>query len=193
MPPVEQNGKQAMVVDASDEPINTADYLEARRRAALAGQVYNPELGFALVGNTGDGRKYPYNPFYGEFSPRVALAWNPHFDSDSLGGKLFGHENTVIRGGYGRSYGRTNGVAQVLVPLLGLGLEQPIACNSNIVAASAWSCGPSHAGTYGTSATEAFRVGSAVSAAGGPTVPLVENVSTTLPQPVYPGFNNTFS
>ncbi|HEY4764081.1 MAG TPA: carboxypeptidase-like regulatory domain-containing protein [Candidatus Sulfotelmatobacter sp.] len=189
MPPVEQNGKQAMVVDASDEPINTADYLEARRRAALAGQVYNPELGFALVGNTGDGRKYPYNPFYGEFSPRVALAWNPHFDSDSLGGKLFGHENTVIRGGYGRSYGRTNGVAQVLVPLLGLGLEQPIACNSNIVAAGGWSCAASGAGTW----SSGFRVGQNASSSGGPTVPLSSLATATLPQPVYPGVNNPAS
>ncbi len=36
-------------------------------------------------------------------------------------------------------------------------------------------------------------MGSALSATGGPTVPLVSNVSATLPQPVYPGFNNTFS
>ena len=67
------------------------------------GKVYNPELGFALVGNTSNGLKYPYNPFYGEFSPRVAVAWNPRFDSDSIGGKLFGHDSTVVRGGYGRA------------------------------------------------------------------------------------------
>jgi len=193
MPPVEENGKQAVLVDAANEPITTLGYLANVKKAALAGQVYNPELGFALVGNTANGLKYPYNPFYGEFSPRVAVAWNPRFDSDSVGGKIFGHDGTVVRGGYGRAYGRTNGVVQVLVPLLGLGLEQPVACNSNLVAASAWSCGASHAGTYGASAAEGFRVGSAVSTTGGPGVPLVENVSTTLPQPVYPGFNNTFS
>jgi len=79
------------------------------------------------VGNTSNGLKYPYNPFYGGFSPRVAVAWNPKFDSDSLSGKIFGHDSTVVRGGYGRQYGRTNGVVQVLVPLLGLGLEQPVA------------------------------------------------------------------
>jgi hypothetical protein len=193
MPPVEANGKQAVLVDAANEPITTLGYLANVKKAALAGQVYNPELGFALVGNTANGLKYPYNPFYGEFSPRVAVAWNPRFDSDTVGAKLFGHDATVVRGGYGRAYGRTNGVVQVLVPLLGLGLEQPVACNSNLVSASAWSCGASHAGTYGASATEAFRVGSAVSSAGGAVVPLVSKVSTTLPQPVYPGFNNTFS
>jgi hypothetical protein len=193
MPPVEEAGKQAMLVDAANEPVTTLGYLANVKKAALAGQVYNPELGFALVGNTANGLKYPYNPFYGEFSPRVAVAWNPRFDSNTVGGKIFGHDDTVVRGGYGRSYGRTNGVVQVLVPLLGLGLEQPVACNSNLVNASAWSCGASHAGTYGAGAAQAFRVGSAVSTAGGPSVPLVENVSTTLPQPVYPGFNNTFS
>jgi len=50
----------------------------------------------------------------------VAAAWNPRFDNDTFAGKIFGHEDTVIRGGYGRSYGRLNGVTQVLIPLLGL-------------------------------------------------------------------------
>jgi hypothetical protein len=193
MPPVEENGKQTVLVDAANQPVTTLGYLANVKNAALQGNVYNPELGFALVGNTSNGLKYPYNPFYGGFSPRVAVAWNPKFDSDSLSGKIFGHDSTVVRGGYGRQYGRTNGVVQVLVPLLGLGLEQPVACNSNLVTASAWGCGASHAGTYGAGPDQAFRVGSAVSSAGGPTVPLISTVSTTLPQPAYPGFNNSFS
>ena len=78
---MKRTGKQVEVVDASDQPVGSVAYLEARRRAALLGQVYNPEVGFALVGNTANGLKYPYNPFYGEFSPRIAVAWNPHFDS----------------------------------------------------------------------------------------------------------------
>jgi Carboxypeptidase regulatory-like domain len=196
MPPVEAQGKQALLVDAANQPVSTQTYLTNVRKAALAGQVYNPELGFSLVGNTANGLKYPYNPYYGEFSPRVAVAWNPKFDTNSFGGKIFGHESTVIRGGYGRSYGRTNGVVQVLVPLLGLGLEQPVACRSNLASVGSpgnWACGASKVGTWGSSTTQAFRVGSAASSAGGPTVPLVSNVSATLPQPVYPGFNNTFS
>ena len=192
MPPVEAQGKQAVLVDAANQPVSTDAYIANVRKNALNGQVYNPELGFSLVGNTAQGLKYPYNPFYGEFSPRVAVAWNPKFDSDTFGGKIFGHENTVIRGGYGRSYGRTNGVVQVLVPLLGLGLEQPVACRSNLASVGSpgnWACGGSGAGTY----SNAFRVGSTLSATGGPTVPLVSNVSATLPQPAYPGFNTTFS
>jgi hypothetical protein len=190
MPPVEAQGKQAVLVDAGNQAVSTEAYLANVKRAALAGQVYNPEMGFALVGNTANGLKYPYNPYYGEFSPRVAVAWNPKFDSESLGGKIFGHDNTVIRGGYGRNYGRTNGVVQVLVPLLGLGLEQPVACRSNLASVGSpgnWSCAPG--GTF----SSGFRVGSAVSSTGGPTVPLVSGVSPTLPQPVYPGFNSTFS
>ncbi|MFY9909365.1 MAG: carboxypeptidase-like regulatory domain-containing protein [Candidatus Sulfotelmatobacter sp.] len=190
MPPTEQNGKQTVLVDAANEPLSTETYLHNVKMAALAGKVYNPEIGFALVGNTANGLKYPYNPFYGEFSPRAAVAWNPHFDSDSMAGKIFGHEDTVLRGGYGRQYGRLNGVTQVLVPLLGLGLEQPVSCGSNIATgAGGWACGAAASGTY----SSAFRVGATPSANGGPTVPLISLASPTLPQPVYPGFNNTFS
>jgi len=182
MPPVEENGKQAELVDQANQPVSTTAYLASTRKAALAGQVFNPIMGFDLVGNTANGLKYPYNPFYGEFSPRIAFAWSPKATTGALG-------NTVVRFGYGRQYGRTNGVVQVLVPLLGLGLEQPVACKSNLVTAGAWNCGASGAGTL----ANAFRVGQNASAIGGPTVPLTSLASPTLPQPVYPGINNTFS
>ena len=45
-----------------------------------------------------------------------------------MGEKIFGSNNTVIRGGYGRIYGRLNGVDLMLVPLLGPGLLQAVAC-----------------------------------------------------------------
>ena len=186
MPPVEQNGKQTVVVDDADEPITTEAYLQRRKQAALAGQVYEPELGFALVGNTANGEKYPYNPYYGEFSPRVAIAWAPRATDGVL-------SNSVFRFGYGRSFGRTNGVTQVLIPLLGLGLEQPVACNSNVVSSNSigWNC--LSGGTWGSSPTTAFRIGSNTSSTGGPTVPLSSLATATLPQPVYPGFNNPVS
>lgn len=174
MPPVEKAGKQVEFVDQSDQPIEVQDYMAARQRAALAGQVFNPEVGFALVGNTGKGLKYPYNPFYGEFSPRVAVAWNPRFDSDGTIGKLFGRDSTVIRGGYGRIYGRLNGVDLVLVPLLGTGLIQPVQCFAPTIGGS---CGASDINS-------AFRVG-----VDGGTAPL-SAASPTLPQPVYPGINS---
>jgi hypothetical protein len=190
MPPVETTGKQDVLVDQSDTPISAQSYFAARRRAALLGQAYNPELGFALVGNVGNGMKYPYNPFYGEFSPRVAIAWSPHFDGDSMGGKIFGHDDTVVRAGYGRVYGRLNGVDQVLVPLLGIGPIQPEECAGNL---SNGTCISGQA-QPGAGPTQAFRIGEnglvaplqTANGAGG-TLNLIP--STTLPQPIYPGIN----
>ncbi len=187
MPPTEASGKETVVVDQSDTPVKALDYIAARNRAALAGQVYNPEIGFALAGNVGSGYKYPYNPYYGQFSPRVAFAWSPTSTTGALA-------NTVVRAGYGRTYGRTNGVYQVLVPLLGLGLEQPIACSSNIAGATGtWACGASGAATWTTGTDAAWRVNTTSSVTGGPTIPLINEATPTLPQPVYPGFNNPAS
>ncbi len=132
MPPTEAHGKQIELVDSSGQQLASAAYLKQREAAALNGQVYNPTIGFALVGNTGPGQKYPYNPFYGSFSPRVAAAWNPNY-SDGWMGKVFGGNKTVIRGGYSRVYGRLNGVDLVLVPLLGTGLIQAVQCRQNIM------------------------------------------------------------
>ena len=139
MPPVEKAGKQVEVVDASGQQLDSVAYLSQREHAALQGQVYNPQLGFALVGNTANGLKYPYNPFYGQFSPRVAVAWSPKASSAFL-------SNTVIRGGFGRQYGRLNGVDLVLVPLLGTGLIQPVQCIGGAVGGSTPSCGANNSG-----------------------------------------------
>jgi hypothetical protein len=171
MPPVEQDGRQVEFVDQSGQPIDSLAYLKQRQTAALAGQVYNPQVGFALVGNTGAGQKYPYDPFYGGFSPRVAAAWNPSFDSGILG-KAFGHGKTVVRGGYSRIFGRLNGVDLVLVPLLGTGLIQPVQC----AALANGTCGAGNPAT-------AFRIGT-----DGLTAP-IPAPSATLPQPDFPGFN----
>ncbi len=177
MPPTEAQGKQVALVGEDDQIINGADYLAARKRQALLGQVYNPIVGYALTSNVGNSPKYPYNPYYGSFSPRIAMAWNPHFDADSMMGKIFGSQDTVIRGGYGRVFGRLNGVNLVLVPLLGTGLIQPLQCFNNL---SSGTCGaPGSAINDST----AFRVG-----IDGPTAPL-PTPSTTLVQPDYPGIN----
>src|SRR6201993_2308040 len=132
MPPTEANGKQVELVDSSGQQLDVQSYLKQREAAALQGQVYNPEVGFALVGNTGGGQKYPYDPFYGSFSPRVAAAWNPNY-TDGILGKLFGGNKSVVRGGYSRVYGRLNGVDLVLVPLLGTGLIQAVQCRNNVM------------------------------------------------------------
>jgi hypothetical protein len=193
MPPTEANGKQIIAVDTADEPIHTADYIAARERAALAGDVYNPEIGFTLLANSANAPKYPYNPYYGGLSPRIAAAWSPHFENDSIAGKIFGAQDTVLRGGYGRQYARLNGVTQVLLPLLGLGLIQPVSCNQNLAAAGPAGAynGSGSCGATGTAnPSNAFRIGTAASLTGGPTAP-VPIPTATLPQPDYPGYNNT--
>ncbi|MHB8411504.1 MAG: carboxypeptidase-like regulatory domain-containing protein [Candidatus Acidiferrales bacterium] len=180
MPPVEKNGKQVELVDASDQPISTLAYLASRKRAALLGQVYNPTVGFALVGNTANGLKYPYNPFYGSFSPRISAAWNPHFGSGGFMNRIFGQDSTVIRGGYGRIYGRLNGVDLVLVPLLGTGLIQAVQCIGPIgTGPGAGTCSPT-----GANPTNAFRIGTDGFVAQLPAA------SPTLPQPDFPGIND---
>jgi hypothetical protein len=181
MPPKEEQGRQVELVDQANQLIDVQAYLHSREQAALQGQVYNPIVGFNLVGNSENGRKYPYDPFYGSFSPRIAAAWNPKFDNDSLAGKVFGHDNTVVRGGYGRIYGRLNGVDLVLVPLLGTGLIQPVQCIGPVV-------GDPNCLSPGSNPSTAFRVGPTSAGLDGLVAPLPV-ASATLPQPLFPGVN----
>jgi carboxypeptidase family protein len=175
-PPVERNGKQVEFVDANNKPIDAIAYLNARKNAALQGQVYNPQVGFSLISNTAGHPKYPYDPYYKEFSPRVAAAWNPNFSSDTWLGKIFGENKSVIRGGYGRIFGRLNGVDLVLVPLLGTGLIQPVQCIGPSISGACLGSGSANP-------TNAFRIG-----VDGNTAPL-PTASATLPQPDFPGIN----
>jgi len=183
MPPTEAAGKQIELVDSSGQQLDTLTYIAQREAAALQGQVYNPEIGFALVGNTGNGQKYPYLPFYGSFSPRVAAAWNPNY-SDGLLGKVFGGSKTVVRGGYSRVYGRLNGVDLVLVPLLGTGLIQAVQCRQNF---NTGACGPTN-----PTILNAFRVGDPTKGFDGFNAP-IPAASPTLPQPTFPGYNSVAS
>jgi hypothetical protein len=165
MPPNEQNGKQVIVVGPDNLPINTEQYLQAREAAALQGNVYNPQIGFSLIGNVANHPAHPYAPFYNEWSPRVAAAWD-----------VLGDGRTVIRGGYGRTYGRLNGVDLVLVPLLGTGLIQPVQCKNALANGTCGVTGTSNPNT-------AFRVGP-----DGLVAPL-QAATPTLPQPLFPGVN----
>jgi hypothetical protein len=180
MPPVEKQGKQVVLVDSNDKPISTEGFLNAREQAALQGQVYNPQVGFALVGNVAGHPKYPYNPYYKSFSPRVAAAWNPSFDSGLLG-DLFGRNKTVLRGGYSILYGRLNGVDLVLVPLLGTGLIQAVQCINPLANGNC-------AGSSNPTPSTAFRIGPTAGGWNGMAAPL-PTPSQTLPQPDFPGVN----
>jgi hypothetical protein len=172
-PPVEKNGKQVALVYQDGTIVDTAQYLAKRKAAALAGQVYNPILGFETTAALK--KKYPYNPFKAGFSPRISVAWNPSYKS-GLMGTLFGDGKTVIRGGYGRIYGRLNGVNLVLVPLLGVGLLQSVSCaNSNMNGTCSSAL---------VNPTNVFRIGT-----DGLIAPLPA-ASATLPQPFFTGGTN---
>jgi hypothetical protein len=162
MPPTEESGKQVMFVGANGQTITTESYLAQRKAAALQGQVFNPEIGFALIGNVAGHPRYEYDPFYHALSPRIAVAWNPNSGPN------------VIRAGYGRIYGRLNGVGLVLGPLLSPGLIQPVNC---LFVLSNGTCGTSGP----LDATNAFRIGTDGVAA--PIPP----AGQTLPQPFFPG------
>ena len=120
-------------------------------------------LGFSHGVDVAGGVNYPYHPFYGGVSARAAIAW-------MLDGK------TVVRGGYSRIYGRLNGVALVLVPLLGTGLMQAVQCTG---ASRTGQC----LGNAGVDPATAFRIG-----LDGNTAPLPP-VTPTLSQPYFAGVN----
>ncbi|MGB6835691.1 MAG: carboxypeptidase-like regulatory domain-containing protein, partial [Candidatus Acidiferrum sp.] len=190
MPPTEAQGKQMELVDQSGQPVSTEAYLNQRELAALNGQVFNPILGYSLVGNTGAGSKYPYNPFYGSFSPRVAAAWNPNI-TDGFLGKVFGGNKSVVRGGYSRVYGRLNGVDLVLVPLLGDGLIQAVQCSQNYMpipvgmgGTGAPTCGAPNGAAIPLTVANAFRVGT-----DGNNAP-IPAAAPTLPKLNFPGVNS---
>jgi hypothetical protein len=172
MPPTEANGKQIMLVDSDGRQIDTQTYLAQRKAAALEGLVYNPEIGFGLIGSATGHPSYMYNPFYHAFSPRIAIAWNPDL-GERLGGK-----NTVFRGGYGRIYGRLNGVGLVLTPLLSPGLIDAISCPNVFRGGPNGSCG-----TSGPNATTAFRLGTDGAS------PVIPVPAATVTQPQFPGIN----
>jgi hypothetical protein len=126
MPPYDPNGKTTMMIDTgSGQVIDASSLLNARKFAGLQGNVVNPTIGYVPIAATG--RKYPYDPDYSNFGPRLAFAWNPSFTDGPLG-KFFGNRKTVLRAGWTRAFERKNGVGLVLTPALGLGFGDLSAC-----------------------------------------------------------------
>jgi hypothetical protein len=159
MPPFDPNGTTTMMIDTSSgQVIDGSSLLNARKFAALSGNVVNPTVGYVPIKATG--RKYPYDPDYSNFGPRLALAWNPSFTDGPLG-KLFGNKKTVVRGGWTRSFERKNGVGLVLTPALGLGFGDLSACLGPLNAAAAAAIKQAKGFCSGTGTpTTAFRIGS---------------------------------
>jgi hypothetical protein len=148
LPPFETRGLQTMMVDANSGQIITADQLlGAKALAAANGDVVNPTLGYVPISATG--RKYPYDPDYTNFGPRLAAAWNPSFSGGPLGA-IFGSGKTVLRGGWSRVFDRLNGVGIVLTPALGVGFGDLSVCRT-----------PDRTGACGSGGTPLsnFRIG----------------------------------
>jgi len=193
MPPTERNGNQVLFTDASGNVIQVQQFLANREAAALAGTVnsnatgINPEVGFALVHNATNapgGGKYPYSPYFGAVSPRISASWSPTFNNAALN-KIFGAGSTVIRGGYGRIYGRVNGDIQVLNPILSPGLVLATQCRY----AQSPTTGTGACSQPNYTDKTAFRFGSTASGLDGLAAPLAP-APTNLTTPVYhPGFD----
>jgi len=153
--PVEQNGLVSVLSDpTTGAPISANAYIASRHSAALAGQIFNPSLGFIPVRQSKSGI---YNTDYGDVAPRVAAAWNPSA-SNRVFGRLFGDKKTVIRGGFGIVYDRSNQVVNFLASDLSGGFSQGLAaalplCNASGTPGA--NCNPASSNF----ALKAFRVG----------------------------------
>ncbi len=171
--PHEKLGRQTLIVDATTSKVLSAqDYLNAKESAAENGQIYNPQLGYLPVGKTG--RSDVFTPDYGDVAPRLALAWNPDYNS-GLMSHVFGGRKTVVRGGYGIAYDRINTVGSVIIPMLGVGFAQTLTvvappCDTNGAAAA-----PGCSAASLNPALSAFRVGQDGA------IPLPVNTAVTAP------------
>ncbi len=183
-PPKEKLNRQTLVVDAASlKSLTGPGYIAAKQAAALAGQTFNPTLGFEPVKAAG---RTVFNTDYGDVAPRVALAWTPAFDSGFLG-RLSGNHKTVIRGGFGLVYDRTNTVQSVIIPMLGVGFAQTISVGAPLCNASG---SPGAGCNFGVGAANPGAASFRVGVDGNLPLPTVPAVS----QPVVPGtFGELFS
>jgi carboxypeptidase family protein len=154
--PQERDGKQALMVDASNgnKVLTASDYLGAKEAAAAAGDFFNPTIGYMPIRSSG--RSNVFNVDYGDIAPRFSIAWNPSYRGGLLG-RIFGERKTVIRGGYGISYDRINTVGSVIIPMLGVGFAQTLtvgAPNCNASGTPGPGCGANT-----TAGASIFRVG----------------------------------
>ena len=124
-PPTDTQGRQSVAIyKDSGQLVDSNDYLRKKRAAAEQGDIFNPDLAYVPINESG--RKGVFDINRKDFSPRVSAAWQPSFKAGWLG-KVFGERRTVIRGGYALTYDRANTVATVIIPMLGVGFAQTLA------------------------------------------------------------------
>jgi hypothetical protein len=177
--PTEKNNLQTVMINAeNNQLINGPDFMQAKLQAALSGQIYNPNVGYATVGKAG----VPvYKVDYGDWAPRASFAWRPS-------GKVFG-QKTVLRGGFAIVYDRSNSVQAVQIPMLGVGFDQNIIVQAplcNATGAGGPGCNAA-AGTGANPGLASFRIGV------DGTLPLPTPSAATSPVIPPPGYTETLS
>jgi len=182
-PPAERNQQQVLLEAAgTGQVLSAAGYLNAKAAAASAGTIYNPTLSYVPIQYTGQS---VFNTDYGDIAPRLAAAWNPSLQGGLLG-TIFGDRKSVLRGGLGMVYDRSNMVQNVEIPMLGVGFAQTLTVAKPLCDASATpgaGCNPL-IGTTADPGAASFRVGVDGS------IPLPAFAPTPNPQGgVIPGIN----
>ena len=102
--PYESNGYEATSVNT-----NLSEQLSARVHNGLngiSGTTVTPLLTYTLAGKGNSGAPSLYSGDKLNFSPRLALAWNPSFHQGLLG-TVFGDRKTVLRLGVAQIYDQT--------------------------------------------------------------------------------------
>jgi hypothetical protein len=184
-PPTEKLNRIAFVTDLNTgEVFSARKYLEAKRQAALNGQVFNPTIGVRPIGDSN--RDSLFDTDYSNLGPRIAVAWNPSVRSGFMSG-LLGDRRTVVRGGFGIVHDRVNTVTVVLPPAFGIGFGQVLQATAPLCNASG-AAGPgcNAAAGSGNRGLSAFRLGRdgsvpvpSFTAANSPIVPAVLSGGTT--------------
>jgi len=179
--PHEQDGKQVLeIFSASGQPLeNLLSYFKQRNAALSSGQFFASGLtagtdntfGFSPIRHI-PGRSSSADTHWNNLGPRVAVAWQVPYKN-----KVFGNNQTVIRGGYSILWNRTNGVTEALIPLLGDGLASAQVCNGPTFAAGSTSATCSGGKI---NAANGFRLG-----VDGSTVPVP--AAANAPIPLVPG------
>jgi hypothetical protein len=151
--PAEKEDRYAFLIDAgTNEVITSRLYLDRARAAAEAGQPYNPTLAFQPVSAIGESKYYDID--WTNLSPRLAATWNPPFETGLLG-RVLKRDATVLRGGYGLVFDRTNSVAHIFSLGMGYGENRSVlAPRCNVNGGGGPGCNPSGGDPVGS-----YRVG----------------------------------